>query len=68
MSLRWRVEKLEGSGADRPVVVAYLDGPDALTAEEECAAQGVDPRQAHCITVEYISADSAAVQQQEATR
>lgn len=63
MSLRRQVEKLEGSGADRPVVVAYLDSPDALTAEEECAARGIDPRHAHCITVEYVAADGAAVQQ-----
>lgn len=54
MTIKRRIERLEGAEADMPVVVAYLDSPDALTVEEKCARHGIDPRQAHCITVEYV--------------
>lgn len=54
MTIKRRIERLEETGADMPVVVAYLDSPDALTVEEECVRRGIDPRQAHCITVEYV--------------
>ncbi len=54
MTIKRRIERLEGTGEDKLVVVAYLDSLDALTVEEECVRRGIDPRQAHCITVEYV--------------